>query len=433
MKSLRSTGSSDDRLRRAQVVERAAEVERLGEDRQRGRAAALVGEDDLVDRGALADRARRRRAPLVLGDQRDAGAQQRLRERPPLGALGDRRLQPRQRHALAAPRDLVARVLDDPLQHAHAPAPALVVMSTRRSRASRAPRGRRRSPPRRRARPPRAIDAAGDVDRRARVEDREVALRAGLAVEDPPRRLGVAVRRAAGQLLRAGTRQPDVLGGHLVGVNLRPVDLHDARCPRRAHLVQTVGAGHYQCLHGTKPRQRSGDRVQERRVRHPDDLPGGAGGVGERAEEVEDRAHGELLAHRDDEPRGAVVRGREHEAEAGLLDAAGDRLGLEVDPDAERLEQVGRARQAGGRAVAVLGDRAAGAGGDQRRRRRDVERRAPAARAGGVDQVLAAGAAPAWRAGASSSPARPARRRSPPSCAARSAPPRSAPRRRCPP
>src|SRR3954470_14537136 len=46
--------------------------------------------------------------------------------------------------------------------------------------------------------------------------------------------------------------------------------------------------------------------------------------------------------------------GRENDPEARLLDAAGDRLGVEVDPHAERLQHVGRARQAGGRAVAVL-------------------------------------------------------------------------------
>ena len=64
--------------------------------------------------------------------------------------------------------------------------------------------------------------------------------------------------------------------------------------------------------------------------------------------------------------------------------------GVEVDPRAERLEHVGGARQPGRRAVAVLGDGAAGAGGDQRRGGRDVERAPPAARAGGVEQVLAA-------------------------------------------
>ena len=57
----------------------------------------------------------------------------------------------------------------------------------------------------------------------------------------------------------------------------------------------------------------------------------------------------------------------------------------------ERLEQVGRAGEARRRAVAVLGDRAARAGGDQRGGGRDVERAPPAARAGGVEQVLALG------------------------------------------
>ena len=90
-----------------------------------------------------------------------------------------------------------------------------------------------------------------------------------------------------------------------------------------------------------------------------------------------------------DVARGAVVGGREHEAEADLVDAAADRVGLEVDAHAERLEHVGRARQPGRGAVAVLGDRAAGAGGDQRGGRGDVEGRAAAAGAGGVDQVVA--------------------------------------------
>jgi hypothetical protein len=58
--------------RLAQVVERAAEMALLGEDRQRRGASALVGLDDLGDRGALADLAGAGRAALVLGDDRDA-------------------------------------------------------------------------------------------------------------------------------------------------------------------------------------------------------------------------------------------------------------------------------------------------------------------------------------------------------------------------
>src|SRR3954452_9888328 len=57
----------------------------LGEHGDRGGAAALVGAHDLLAARALPDRARRRRAPLVLGDHRGAGAHQRLREWPALG------------------------------------------------------------------------------------------------------------------------------------------------------------------------------------------------------------------------------------------------------------------------------------------------------------------------------------------------------------
>ena len=67
------------------------------------------------------------------------GPQQRLRERPPLGALGDRGLEPGERHALAAPADLVARVLDDPLEHAHAGASSLVMSTSRSSAAAARP------------------------------------------------------------------------------------------------------------------------------------------------------------------------------------------------------------------------------------------------------------------------------------------------------
>ena len=63
--------------------------------------------------------------------------------------------------------------------------------------------------------------------------------------------------------------------------------------------------------------------------------------------------------------------------------------GLEVDARAERLEHVGRAALARGRAVAVLRDPAARARRDERGRGRHVEGRPPAAGAGGVDEVVA--------------------------------------------
>ena len=72
--------------RLAQVRERPAEVRLLGEDRDRRRAAALVGDHDVRAAPAVADRPRRGRAALVLRDHRRAGTRQRLRERAPLAA-----------------------------------------------------------------------------------------------------------------------------------------------------------------------------------------------------------------------------------------------------------------------------------------------------------------------------------------------------------
>src|SRR3712207_9027131 len=66
-------------------------------------------------------------------------------------------------------------------------------------------------------------------------------------------------------------------------------------------------------------------RVEHPGVRDADELARRPGRVGERAEEVEDRADGQLLADGDDVARRAVMGGGEHEAEAGLVDAALDR------------------------------------------------------------------------------------------------------------
>ena len=65
---------------------------------------------------------------------------------------------------------------------------------------------------------------------------------------------------------------------------------------------------------------------------------------------------------------------REAEADAGLLDAARDPLGRQLDDDAELLEHVGRAALRRRRPGAVLAHRDAGAGDHDRRHRRHVDR-----------------------------------------------------------
>src|SRR5205814_9033870 len=98
-------------------------------------------------------------------------------------------------------------------------------------------------------------------------------------------------------------------------------DLDDLGASAGAHLVQPVVAGHYQRSADPQTGQRSRDGVQVSGVRNPDELARRPGRVGEGAEEVEDRTHGQLLAHGHDEARRLVVNRREHEAEADAAEA----------------------------------------------------------------------------------------------------------------
>src|SRR6185312_2093825 len=125
--------------RLAQILERPAEVRTLGQDRQRGGAGALVGTDDLRHGRALADRARRRRAALVLGDHADAGMHERLGERAVLAAHDQLLLERRERDRVAALLHLAAGRVDDLLQRVHATASSLVKATYCSSLASAAP------------------------------------------------------------------------------------------------------------------------------------------------------------------------------------------------------------------------------------------------------------------------------------------------------
>ena len=150
-------------------------------------------------------------------------------------------------------------------------------------------------------------------------------------------------------------------------------ELPHVRDRGRRELVEAVGpAEHHRPL---DPELGEGVRhaLCHRRVRHAQDAAAHAGRVGERAEEVERRGCPELAARRAGEPQGGVVLGREAEPDPGLVDAAGDAGRTEVDHDAERLEDVGRATRRRRGAVPVLGDPHARARDDQRRQGRDVD------------------------------------------------------------
>src|SRR5207247_3527429 len=115
-------------------------------------------------------------------------------------------------------------------------------------------------------------------------------------------------------------------------------------------------------------------RLEPAPVEHADHLAPYAGGVGERAEQVEERADAELAAWRGRVPQRRLQRRRVEEGEAHRAETRRERRGREREPDPERLEGVRATHPARHGAVAVLGDRDAGGRGDQAGGGRDIER-----------------------------------------------------------
>ena len=210
--------------------------------------------------------------------------------------------------------------------------------------------------------------------------------------EDGSHRGGVLGRSAAAQVGRVTARDAELERVDLALPHVSVGDLADEVRARRRQLVDPTGAVDDECAARAELREHLRDRAHERRRVDADHLRPRSCGVRQRSEQVEDRSRRELPPHRRRVAHRGVVRRREQEAEAELVDRAFDSGRRQLEPEAERLEHV---RGAGGRrdrAVAVLGDSSPGRRRDEGRGRRDVDRaRAVAARAGGVDQVVPLG------------------------------------------
>ena len=234
------------------------------------------------------------------------------------------------------------------------------------------------------------VRASRDHERGGRVERRRVGGGARLAAEHGERDLRIPLRIAAREVGERAQLDADVACVEL-GQRHDAVahDRHGRRAAGR-ELIDSRLAVHHHAVLAAELREGLGHRLDPLRCVDADQLAARAGGVGERAEQVEDRAHAERLPHRPRVAHGGVMGRGVQVAEAVALDHLGRLLGREVDRHAERFEQVGRARARRGRAVAVLGHRGAAGSGDERRRGGDVERAgAIAAGARRVDQVVA--------------------------------------------
>ena len=116
----------------------------------------------------------------------------------------------------------------------------------------------------------------------------------------------------------------------------------------------------------------------------------GAGGIGQRAEQVENGPELQFSAGGLRVFHGGVQGLREEKADADLLNGARHFLGRGGDVDTELFEDIGAAARSGVGAIAMLGNAGAGAGGDKRGEGGDVESdRVTAAGSAGVEKRLA--------------------------------------------
>ena len=238
--------------------------------------------------------------------------------------------------------------------------------------------------------------ASGDEDGGG-VEDDDVAGWAGDAGKDVAENGGVGLGVAAGEGGERGGGQAEV--GRMEGAEGGSAgeDCSGAGRAGEADFVDAGGAARIRAVDdervaGAEEGEGFGDDGNEVGGVDADHLRGCCGGVGKRAEEVEDGADAEGTAERHDGAHEGMVRGRMEEGEAVVAEGFGGLGGGEVDGDAERLEHVGGAGLRGDGAIAMFGDRRSSRRGDEGCGGGDVEGAGVvAAGAAGVDKAGAFG------------------------------------------
>jgi len=130
-----------------------------------------------------------------------------------------------------------------------------------------------------------------------------------------------------------------------IGSGRGALDLPHVRIACDGDLVEVLGAAHDErVLDGSVAGEGVREHGTELGARDADDEAGGARGVHERAEEVEERAVGERAAERAERGETGVVVWREEEVEVRVLRGGDPRVrGGGRERAAQRLQQIGRA------------------------------------------------------------------------------------------
>ncbi len=180
-------------------------------------------------------------------------------------------------------------------------------------------------------------------------------------------RLRVEGRIAARQLPGLAGRQPEQ--SRAAHGALDASGSHVEQCERTygRGLVPARLAMHDERPLDGHPGQRCGEQFGGGQTVGADEVKRRLGGIGQRAEHVEHRAHAERGADRSDGLQCRVIVRSEEECKARGIEAAARRHLIERHRHPQGRQQVGATRATGDRAVAVLGDAHAAGRGQQGR------------------------------------------------------------------
>ena len=221
-------------------------------------------------------------------------------------------------------------------------------------------------------------DAAGGDERGGGVGENDVAMRRVFAIEKRAAEnsvddFGVVFGVAASVGVRRRAAEAEIFGRNFVRASRASVEFGDVRFAAERNFVEAVGTVNDEGAFDSELRESAGEKFGVMRRGNADDLRGGSGGIGERAEKIENGANAESAAHRHCVFHRGVNRGREKKADADLFDGRADVFGWLVDDDAELFEHVGGSGARTCSAIAVFGDAHARARDDECRGGGNVE------------------------------------------------------------
>ncbi len=232
------------------------------------------------------------------------------------------------------------------------------------------------------------IHGIGDEQGGTGVEQDDVALGARFPAEDRLDRAGILVRRPASQPGGRGHPEAELRSGDGVAFDALGSDVEQHAAVVERQLVDALAVDHER-PGGPEPSHDLGHPRRVRGIADTEQLALGSGRVGEGPEQVERGPDPDLASRRAGVLHRRMEVGREHERKAEVRKGRRRRRRVVVDPDAERIEDIGRAGLGGHGPVAVLGHRHPRGRHDEGRCGRYVKR--AAAVAAGPDDIDGAG------------------------------------------